>query len=116
MPINGRQFAGLRLALLPSVVAAAEIFFEPDIGADEKIPAAHFFDLELGDAEFPVAPRDGCDRVAVPAHDGFQRKLDGEIEMRGEERAAAVDDGPTVSLERVRRVVERNIETETNER
>src|SRR5471030_254455 len=37
-------------SFFPAVVAAAEIFFQPDVGADEKVTAAHLLDLELGDA------------------------------------------------------------------
>jgi len=42
------------------VVTAAKVFFEPDIGTDEKVTAAHFLDLELGHAVSAVLPRYRC--------------------------------------------------------
>src|ERR1039458_8679786 len=77
-PMAGRRRG---TAALPPVVAAAEKFFQPHKHADEKIPAAHFLDLELGDAVLPVHPRDGSHCPRVAAHDGFEGEFDGEVEM-----------------------------------
>jgi hypothetical protein len=37
-----------------------EVFFEPDIEADEDVAAAHFLDFELGGAGAAVAPGGGA--------------------------------------------------------
>jgi hypothetical protein len=41
------------------VVPAGEVFFEPDIDADEEVAAAHFLDFEFGGAGAAVAPGEG---------------------------------------------------------
>ena len=97
------------------VVAAAEVFFQPDVEADEQVAAAHFLDLELGLARAAVAPGDGHDGPGVPAHDGLERQLDGEVEVRRDERAAALDDLAPVGFEGVGGVVERNAEQAPDE-
>jgi hypothetical protein len=51
-----------------AVIAPAEVFFQPDIGADEEVAAAHLFDLQLGDPEFAVVPADRGNRVSPPIH------------------------------------------------
>src|ERR1035438_5662296 len=104
-----RCFCSCKNESLAPVVATAEIFFQPYIGADEKVAAAHFLDLELGDTVFSVLPGDGYDRPGIAAHDGFERDLDGEVEMRCEKRPTAVNDGAAVSLEGVGGVVERDM-------
>ena len=40
------------------IVAAAEILFEPDVGDDKEVAAAHFLDLQLGLTHPPVSPGD----------------------------------------------------------
>lgn len=64
------------------VIAAAEIFFQPDIHADEQISAAHFFDLEFGLAGPAIAPRNRDNRPTVTANDRFEWQLDGDIKVR----------------------------------
>ena len=59
-----------------SVVAAAEVFFQPDIGADKKVTAAHFFDLQFRDAEFSIVPGDWSDFPTIIANDRFEGKFD----------------------------------------
>ena len=96
------------------VVAAAEIFLQPEVGADEEIAAAHLLDLELGLAVFAVLPGDGDDRPRVAADDGLQGDLDGQVEMRREQGPAALDDSAAIGLESVGGVVERDVEADAD--
>src|SRR3954468_13286197 len=57
-PGGSLAFPGLVLA----VIAAAEIFLEPDVEADKEITAAHFLDFQLGLAGAAIAPGDGDHR------------------------------------------------------
>ena len=41
------------------VVAAAKVFFEPDVQADKKVTATHFLDFEFGGAGATIAPSNG---------------------------------------------------------
>lgn len=54
------------------VITPAEILFQPKVEHNKEIPAAHFADLELGDARLAVAPGDGdhCKRIAT--NNGFE--------------------------------------------
>ena len=94
------------LQLLATVVPTREIFFQPDIEADEEVATAHFLDLELGGAGAAVAPSDGDGGKTEPTDDGFEREFDRDVEMRGEDGADAVDDRAAVGFEGVRGVVE----------
>src|SRR5476651_2218540 len=97
-----------RFAPVSPIIAATEVFLEPDVEHDEKVTAAHFLDLELGHARAPVSPADwNHDPVKAP-HDGFQRQFDGQVEVGRDQRAASLDDLPSISLESVRRVVQAN--------
>src|SRR5215217_2673228 len=56
-------YSGIRLRcavckflMIPVVIALGQIFFKPQIQNDEQVPASHFFDLELRDANLPVRP------------------------------------------------------------
>ena len=53
-----------------------------------------------------ILPRDRREGPRVAADDGFEGQLNREIEVRGDERAAAFDDVATVGFERVGGVVE----------
>src|SRR5690606_25164648 len=66
-------------ALLPPVVAPAEVFLEPDVRADEEIAAAHLLDFELGYTVLAVAPGDRGDGEGVPADNRLQGEFDREI-------------------------------------
>ena len=46
----------------------------------------------------PVAPGNGDDRPRIAADDGFERNFDREVEVRGDERLAPFDDGPTKTV------------------
>lgn len=96
------------------VIATGEVFFEPDVEDDEEVTAAHFFDFEFGDAVAAVAPRDGNDGKVVTADDGFEGQFDGDVEMRRENGADAIDDFFAVGFEGVRRVVEAVAEEEAH--
>jgi hypothetical protein len=52
------------------VVPAGEVFFAPNIGADEEVAAAHFLDFEFGGAGAAVAPDDGDGGETEAARDG----------------------------------------------
>ena len=97
------------------IIAAAEIFFQPDIEADKKIPASHFLDFELGYAGAAIAPSDGHRCPRKSAHDGLERQFHREIEMRRNQRLAAVNRLAPVSLERICGVVELDPEQEPDE-
>ena len=101
---------------LAAVVSAAEVFFQPQVGADEEIAAAHFFDLQLGLAVLAVLPRNGRNRPGIAAHDGLQWNFHGEIEMRRQQRMTPVDHRAPIGLECVGRVVERNHEKRLDEK
>ena len=65
-----------------SVVAATEIFLQPEIQADEHVAATHFLDLKFRDARPAISPgnRYNCPREA--SDDGLERQLNGYIEVR----------------------------------
>ena len=49
---------------------------------DEKIATTHLLDLQLGFAALTIVPRIRDHSVAIPAHDRFQRQLQGQVEVR----------------------------------
>jgi len=63
-----RRFAS-RFGLL--VISLAEIFFQPQIEADEQVTAAHFLDFELGHASAAVTPGNRHHRPGISANDGL---------------------------------------------
>ena len=97
-----------------AVVAAGEVFFEPDIKADEKISTAHFPDCQLSDTMPSVAPCNGYDGPAIPSHDGLERQLDRNIEVRRKNRPHTVNDRLPISLECVCCVVQTMTEKKAN--
>src|ERR1035437_3539692 len=109
------SFSSTRNSSFP-IIAAAEIFFQPDIGADEEIPAAHFADLELGHTMLPVLPGNRHDGPRVAANDRLERKFDRQVEMGRQERPAALDDGAAIGLEGIGRVIERDVEADAHEK
>src|SRR5260370_23211437 len=92
------------------VITAAEIFFQPYVKADKKISASHFLDFQLGSSSPPVAPGDRDSGPRVSTDDRFKRQLDCEIEMRRNQRTAAIDYEFAVGFEGVRGVVQSNME------
>jgi hypothetical protein len=88
------------------IVASGEILLEPDVQADEEIATAHFPDGQLSRAMAPVAPSNRYDSPAVATHDGLERQLDGDIEMRRKNRPHALDGRFPVRLECVCGVVQ----------
>jgi len=52
-----------------SIVAAAEIFLQPEIQADEHIAATHFPELKLRDARPAISPGNRDDRPGVASDD-----------------------------------------------
>ena len=72
------------------IIAAGEVFFEPDIEADEEVAAAHFLDFEFGGAGAAVAPSDGDGGETEAADDGFEREFDRDVKMGGEDGADAI--------------------------
>src|SRR5262245_56396934 len=98
---SGRGGGSGRGEIRAQVVAEAEVLLQPAVHHDEEVAAAHLLQLELGLARLAVAPGDRHDGPGVASHRGLQRDLDRQVEVRGEERAAAVDDLAPVRLEGV---------------
>ena len=92
--------------LFPNVIPSGEIFFQPNVEADEEIATAHFLDFEFGDAGAAVAPGDGDGGETEAANDGFQREFNRDVEVGREDGADAVDDRAAVGFEGVGGVVE----------
>jgi len=97
------------------IVPLREIFLEPHVEDDEEVAAAHLFNFELGYSVASVAPSDGDNGEIVAADNGFQWKLDGDVEVGRQDRADAVDDLFAVSFEGVGGVVEAVAEEEAHE-
>src|SRR4051812_11060236 len=89
----------------PVVVAAAEVMLQEDVEDDEQITAAHLLQTQLGLAGGAVGPRDRDDGVGVAADHGLQWQLDGQVEVRRQQRPDVVDDLALVGLEGVGGVV-----------
>src|SRR5438552_12074774 len=100
----------LLLSLPFLVVAAAEIFFQPNIKADEQVAAAHFLYFEFWSAGAAVAPGNRNDRPGVAAHNRFERQFDGEIKVRSDQGTAAFNDRAAVRLKRIGGVIEFDVE------
>ena len=75
-------FSILGFVRFAAVIAAAEILFQPNIQADEKIAAAHFLHFEFWNATAPVVPGNGDNRPAIASHNCLQRQFNSQIEMR----------------------------------
>jgi len=45
--------------IFPFVIAAAQVFLQPQIEADEEVPATHLLDFQLGLTRSAVAPGNG---------------------------------------------------------
>src|SRR5581483_2164698 len=88
------------------IVAARQGLLEPQVEDDEEIAAAHFLDAQLGYAGFPVCPGDRNHAIGVAAHNGLQRHLDGQVEVRRNERLHRGNHFTPVYLEGVRNIVE----------
>src|ERR1700753_1013390 len=78
--------AGQRGGCGLAVIAAAEIFLQPDIQANEQIPAAHFLDLQFGFACPAVAPGNRYRCPGIATDNGLQRQFDRQVEMRRNQR------------------------------
>ena len=81
------------------MTSAAEVFFQPDVEANEKIATAHFLDFEFGSSGIAAAPGNGDGHPGVPAYDRFQRNLNCHVEVRRDERPATVNDFLSVRFE-----------------
>src|ERR1043166_8958329 len=101
--------------LLLPVIASAEIFFQPDVEADEQITAAHFLDLQFCLACASVLPSDGHRSPSEAAHNRFQWQLHRQVKVWRDERAAAFNHFAAISLEGVGCVLEGNAEQNFNE-
>ena len=53
------------------MISAAEIFFQPEVRHNEKIPAFHFLDLKSGKAGLSVAPGNRHDFREIAGDNGF---------------------------------------------
>lgn len=98
------------------IVATGKVFFQPDIEANEEVAATHFFDLELGHTCAAITPSDRYGGEAEAPDNGFQWEFDRDVEMRGEDRADAIDDFPAIGLEGVRCIIQAVAEEEPDEK
>src|SRR5436309_1816771 len=78
---------------------------QPHVEDDEQVARTLLLQAEAAGATFAVAPCDRQHLVAVAPHDRLQRQLDGEVEVRRDERLAAAGDLGAIAFERVGRVV-----------
>ena len=98
------------------VISSREIFFQPDMEADELIAVAHFLDLELCLTGAAVAPGNRDNGEGKSLGDGFEKKLDCDVEVRRQNRAYAIDHSFAVGLEGIRRIVEGVVEENPHKR
>ena len=79
-----------------AVITPAEILLEPDIEADEEVaePISRIF--RWASPVQAVAPSDGKDGPGKAPHDGLERQLNGEIEVRRDQEPA----GPSMTSRR----------------
>src|SRR5450759_5213174 len=70
---------GTRRRHLFAVIPATEVLFEPDVQADEQVPAPHFLQLELRLAATAVPPSDRNYGPTVSPDDHLQRQLHGKV-------------------------------------
>src|SRR5881396_3868095 len=89
-----------------SVVAVAEIFFQPYVKADKQVSAAHFPNRQLSFPCPAIAPSDWDSGPRISTDDRFKRQLNREVEMRRNQWTAAIDYSFAVGFESVGRVVE----------
>ena len=83
-------------ALLVTVITSREGLFEPAVQDHEQVTGPHLLDPKLGDARLSVAPGIRQHRVTVPADDAFQRQLNRQVEMLGQDWLDARDRGSSV--------------------
>src|SRR5579872_5098233 len=72
-------------------ISTAEILLQPHIAATEEVPAAHLLQLQLGDSASAIPPGNRHGGPGISPHDGFERQLDGEVEVRRDQRLATLD-------------------------
>src|SRR5437763_9283524 len=77
--LSARPKGRLNCWVALSVIASAEVFFEPNVQADKKISAAHLTNLEFGFSGTSVAPGDRDDGPGVASHNRFERQFHCEI-------------------------------------
>ena len=87
------------------VISLAEVLFQPDVEADKEVAAAHFLDFQFRRAGAPVAPGNGERGPTKTADDRLERYFHRDIEMRRDERAAALDHFPAVGFKGVGGIV-----------
>ena len=103
-------FAAHARILFPAVITPAEMLFQPDVAADEEVTTAHLLDLQFRLTRATVFPGDGHHRPGEATHNRFERQFHREIEMRRDERTAAVNHLAAIRFEGIGRVVERDAE------
>src|SRR5664279_4826063 len=89
-----------------SVVAPAKVLLEPHVKADEQIAAAHLLDLELGLTGLAIVPGDRQDGPTETAHNSLQGQFHCQVEVRGDQRPASLNNFPAIGFEGVGGVVE----------
>ncbi len=78
-----------------------------------RLPISLIFSFEA--PVFRLRHEIGVNGPGVPAHDGLERKLHGEVEVGGKDGATSADDLAPVGLEGVGGVVEWNPEQDLDE-
>src|SRR5438067_8833742 len=84
-----------------AVVAPRKVPFDEAIEDDEQIPTAHLANAQLGQPGLAIVPGVGQHGVGIPADDGLEQQLDGQVEMMGEDWLHAGDHHPTIAFERI---------------
>src|SRR5439155_16241648 len=98
-----------------AVVAPRKVPFDEAIEDDEQIPTAHLANAQLGQPDLAIIPGVGQHGVGIPADDGLERQLDGQVEMMGEDWLHAGDHRPTIAFERIGNVIGLQSEQESYE-
>ncbi len=87
-----------------------EVFFEPNVGDDKEIPTPHFPEVQLGHSSTAVAPGDGDDGPGKASDNGLERYFNGEVEVGGKERLAAIKHCFSIRFESIGRIVQSDTE------
>jgi regulator of extracellular matrix RemA (YlzA/DUF370 family) len=74
---------------LVAIVAARQGPLKPAIKDDEQVTRTHLLDAQFGNARFAVLPRIRQNRIAIAAHDAFERQLNGQVEVMRQQRLDA---------------------------
>ncbi len=94
----------------PLVVSFAQVLFQPDVKADEKVAAAQFSYFQLSGTSAPVTPGNWERGPTEPAHDRLEWYFHRDVEMRCDQWPASFDHFPAIAFKGVGRIVEFHVE------